>query len=291
MMRYKFIVNPAAAGGKVLGMLPWLKSKCQHAGISYEIELTEKKDDARSLARSAAEHFTHIVAVGGDGTIHEIVNGLIGHKAKLAILPLGSGNDLARGLGLPLRFDKSFDILLTGNTKYIDIGKAGEHYFHNGMGIGFDAWVVYETLRDRIFHGKVKYFSGILKTIYKYQAPLLTLSYGGREWQDRFYMINIANGLYMGGGFKLTPDAKFDDGQLDLNIIINITKLKVFRHLLGVFSGKHTRLPEVTQAKAERIVITGEQPFAVQADGELIAKDLHSIEVTIIPKALEIVVV
>jgi diacylglycerol kinase (ATP) len=103
-------------------------------------------------------------------------------------------------------------------------------------------------------------------------------------------MINIANGLYMGGGFKLTPYARFDDGELDLNIVVNLTKLKVFENFLGVFSGKHTRMPEVTQAKSRNIKISSDLPFAAQADGEFISGDLKKIEVTIIPGALKVVV-
>ena len=289
MATYKFIVNPAASGGKVGSMVPWLQLKCKEANISHEIECTKQQGHALTIARESAGHFACIVAVGGDGTIHEVINGLVGQKAVLGILPLGSGNDLVRGLGLPFHREKAFDLLLTGKTRFIDLGKMGDVYFHNGISIGFTAHVTYECLRERFFKAKLKYISGILKTLIKYKAPELSLSYNERSWKDRFLTVEIANGLYMGGGFKLTPNARFDDGELDLNIVVNISKIKVIRHLLGVLSGKHTRLKEVTQARSRRIVITGEQMFAAQADGEFLGTDNKSLEITIIPKALEII--
>jgi diacylglycerol kinase (ATP) len=290
MASYKFILNPAAANGKGAAMYSKLDTLCQKAGIAYEIELTEKRGHAQLIAKRAVGNFTYVVAVGGDGTIHEVVNGLIPSQAKLGILPVGTGNDLIRGLGITDHFEKAFDIILRGDTCFIDIGKIEHIYFHNGVGIGFDAWVAYETLQERFFRGKLKYLAGIIKVLYKYNPPEMTLFYKEKVLQDRFFMINIANGLYMGGGFKLTPSAKFDDGELDLNIVTNLTKLKVFKNFLGVFSGKHTNMAEVTQAKARRVKIMSDQPFAVQADGEFISADLKTVEVTLIPRALEIVI-
>jgi len=290
MASYKFILNPAAANGKGASMYSRLDKLCRHAGIAHEIVLTEKRGHAQLIAREAAGNFTYIVAVGGDGTIHEVVNGMIFSKAKLGILPVGTGNDLIRGLGIPNHFEKAFAIVLQGDTRFIDIGKIGDIYFHNGIGVGFDAWVAYETLREKFFRGKLKYLAGIFKTLNKYNPPEMTLFYDETVVKNRYFMINIANGLYMGGGFKLTPSAKFDDGELDLNIVINLTKLKVFKNLLGVFSGNHTSMPEVTQAKARKIKIVSNLPFAVQADGEFISAELKTVEVTLIPRALEIVI-
>lgn len=290
METYKFIVNPAASGGKVRKMLPWLESRCKNAGISYAIECTQQKGHAQKIARDASGLYTRIVAVGGDGTVHEVINGMIGGTSILGFLPLGSGNDLVRGLGLPFDREDAFDVLIKGGTRFIDLGKMGEIYFHNGISIGFTAEVTYETLRERFFKAKLKYISGILKTLIKYRAPELSLSYNGNLRKDRFLTIEVANGLYMGGGFKLTPAALFDDGELDLNIVVNMSKLKVIRHLLGVLSGNHTRLPEVTQDRTKQIFITGIQAFAVQADGEFLGIDYKSIEISILPKALEIIV-
>jgi diacylglycerol kinase (ATP) len=287
---YKFILNPAAANGKCDAMYPKLEQMCLEAGIAYEIARTEKRGQAQLIAREAAENFTYVVAVGGDGTIHEVVNGLIPGAAKLGILPVGTGNDLIRGLGIPNHFERAFHIVVRGDTRFIDVGKMGDLYFHNGIGVGFDAWVAYETLQKQFFRGKLKYLAGIFKTLYKYNPPEMTLMYDKTTIKNRYFMINIANGLYMGGGFKLTPFAEFDDGELDLNIVINLTKLKVFKNFIGVFSGKHTSMPEVTQVKARKITISSDLPFAAQADGEFISADLKKVEVTIIPRALEIAI-
>lgn len=290
MPNFKFIVNPAAARGKCAKIGEKLESYCKSNGIDFHLEYTKKPGEATSIANCSVKNFECIVAVGGDGTINEVVNGMIDSKIKLGLIPAGCGNDLVRTLKFPNGLSQILDVLFSLKTRLIDIGKAGNTYFHNGLGIGFDAWVVQETLRIQKLRGHFLYFYSILKTIYKYKSPFIQLSYGNSKREERIFMINAGNGIYMGGGLKLTPEAEIDDGLLDINIIEDLTKLEVIQNLLSVYRGTHTQLPQVTTNKIEQMVIESEEGFAMHVDGELISTDEKSLEVSIVPKAIEVIV-
>jgi YegS/Rv2252/BmrU family lipid kinase len=230
-----------------------------------------------------------VVAVGGDGTINEIVNGLIGGSAMLGIVPVGSGNDFVRALDIPHNTKTAIDVLQAMNTRIIDIGKAGDRYFQNGLGIGFDAWVVQETIKTKALRGKALYLFSVLKTVYSYTPPRIILMYNDVQRAENFYLITIGNGISLGGGFKLTPNAILDDGLFDLTIIQNLKKLEVYQNLLGVFSGKHIYLEQVTTGRTNKLSLHSDEGFAAHVDGELISLSLNSLEVELLPKALKVV--
>jgi YegS/Rv2252/BmrU family lipid kinase len=218
------------------------------------------------------------------------VNGLIGGSAKLGIVPVGSGNDFVRALDLPHKVNKAIDILQKMNSRAIDIGLAGDRYFQNGLGIGFDAWVVQETMKVHRLRGTAIYLYSVLKTIYSYKPPMVTLTYKDINRKEKFYMITVGNGISLGGGFKLTPNALLDDGLFDLNIIRDLKKWEIYQNLLSVFAGKHIYLEQVTTDRANTLSIYADESFAAHVDGELLSLDLNSLDVTLLPKALEVVI-
>jgi YegS/Rv2252/BmrU family lipid kinase len=290
MLNFKIIVNPAASRGKCLQRAKEVHAFCDAHRLDYDLVYTKKQGDAELLAYDAKDTYTCVVAVGGDGTINEIVNGLIGGRAKLGVIPVGSGNDFIRALDIPSKIDEALQTLIGMKTQAIDIGKAGNRYFQNGLGIGFDAWVVDRLLEIRKLSGTAMYLYAVLKTIYSYQPPTVHLSYNDINRTEKFYLITVGNGTSLGGGFKLTPDAIIDDGLFDLNIIRNLNKLEVYQNLIGVFSGKHVRLPQVTMDRSNHIRFESEEGFAAHVDGELLSLNLNSLDVTLLPKALEVVV-
>ena len=290
MPNYKIILNPSASRGKCFHRAEEVKSFFDMNRLDYDMVHTEKQGDAQQLAYDARDQFDCVVAVGGDGTINEIVNGLIGGKARLGIIPIGSGNDFIRAMDVPSNIQEAMQNLIRMKTQLIDIGKAGERYFQNGLGIGFDAWVVNRLLDIKKLRGTAMYLYAVLKTIYSYQPPTVHLSYNEIERTEKFYLITIGNGISLGGGFKLTPNAVIDDGLFDLNIIRNLNKIEIYQNLIGVFSGKHVHLPQVTMDRSKHIRIDSEDGFAVHVDGELLSLDLKSLDVILLPKALEVVV-
>lgn len=289
MANYKFIVNPAASrgGGQRAGKL--VQEMAAARNLDFDLEYTEGQKHAQQIAARSVSDFEFIVAVGGDGTINEVVNGLAEKKSKLGVIPVGSGNDFVTAMDIPLKIADAMDLLVDGHTMPIDLGKAEEHYFANGLGIGFDAWVVEQSMRVKHLRGNMIYLYSVLKTMFSYKAPLMRIAYNGIIDEKRMFMISVGNGTSMGGGFKLTPFAKFDDGVFDLNIIRDLNKFEIIQNLLSVYSGKHVNMPQVTTARADALSVESDEGFAAHVDGELIGLNLNSMKITLLPKALNVV--
>lgn len=290
MKNYKFIVNPVASRGKSKKVGRWLEKKCREQNMDFDLQFTTKPKEASEIASKSYENFEYIVAVGGDGTLQEVINGLIGIDTKVGIIPVGTGNDFVRAANLPHHPNEALEILLKGQTKKVDIGKVNDRYFHNGVGAGFDAWVVHESLKIKYLRGKVVYLLAILKTIFSYKAPYMEISYNEKTIRDKLFLITIANGTCLGGGIKLTPFAKIDDGELDLNIIYDVNKLKILRNLIKAYSGEHVKLPEVKVDRCTSFSVNSENGLAVHADGELLGCNINELNINIIPKAIKFVV-
>lgn len=289
-MNYKFVVNPTAARGKCAREAKHVEELCRIKNLDYDMTFTEKPGHAIEIARAATKDFKSVIAVGGDGTVHETVNGLMGGQSVFGLIPIGSGNDFARALHIPQKISDALDTILTGKSIKIDIGKAEDRYFPNGLGVGFDAWVVETGKKVTKLRGNAIYLYSVLKTIYNYEPPVMRLKYNDVVSEEKIFMLTAGNGISLGGGFKLTPDAKMDDGLLDLNIISDLTKVQIYQNLLSVYSGSHTKMPQVTTARTTQLSIDSEQGFAVHLDGELMSLNMKSLNISIIPKALDVIV-
>ncbi len=287
-MNYCFIVNPASGRGKGRAIGNTLQTLIKEKKLDATLEFTKAPSHGIKLALKAAERFECIVAVGGDGTLNEVVNGIANSGSKLGLLPVGSGNDFAHALKIPSDLEHSLDRLLAGKTKKIDLGKANGRYFHNGLGIGFDAHVVHTSLNVKRLRGNAIYLYSVLRTLFKYRPVPLHMQYNGQMHTGDYFMITVGNGVSLGGGFHLTPDALLDDGQFDLCLIQNMPLPSVLRNLLKVYSGKHKEDPRVKIVRSDHVKIRSEKPFAVHLDGELLGMDLTELDVQIVPAALEV---
>lgn len=289
MSNFKFIVNPVSGRGRGKKVAEWLLKKSVSAGIDYNLEFTKYPDHAREIAIESIKKYENIVSVGGDGTAQEVANGLYGSGKKFGIIPVGTGNDFIRSLAIPKNANAAFEILLNGKSRKIDIGKANGKYFLNGIGIGFDAWAVEESNKIKYLRGSLVYLVAILKTLTYFKPPVLKIQFDSEYVEQKFFMINIGNGKFMGGGFKLTPFAELNDALLDLNLVSELTKLQIVQNFIGVYSAKHIHLPQVRIAQAKKIFIETDTEFAAQADGELIGLQLKTLEIEIVPDAIEII--
>ena len=290
MANFKFIVNPVAARGRCSEAAQIVEEICRQREMDFDIVYTDRPKQAIELAAQARNNFECVVAVGGDGTINEVMNGLVGGKTSLGIVPVGTGNDLIRAIPVPVNIEEAIDCLIAFQTKKIDIGKAWNRYFCNGLGIGFDAWVVKSTLSVKKLRGTAIYLYSVLKTIRTYEPPLVRLRYNDVDRSERFYLITVGNGISLGGGFKLTPMAVIDDGLFDLTIIRDLKKREVIHNLVSVFSGKHIYLEQVTTDRTTALTLESEPGFAAHADGELLSLNIHSMKVQILPGAIDVVV-
>lgn len=299
------IINPVAGKGAAEKSIPEIKAKLQSLGIIYDLILTEEPGHAIELAEEAGSNgYGTVVAVGGDGTVNEVINGLMQaakHKkltSKLAVLPVGRGNDFSFGMGVPQDLDKACEILVEGKTRKIDIGcvTGGNYpkgrYFGNGVGIGFDTIVGFEAAKLPSFiSGISAYLIAAVKTIFLYfDAPLLRIEIDGEFIEQRCLLVSMMNGKRMGGSFLFAPESSPEDGILNLCIAHEVTRLQVLGLFPKVMSGTQGEHPAIKMPTGRHIkvqAISGTLP--VHADGETICEAGQALEVEILQQQLRLV--
>lgn len=286
------IVNPKAGGGrKTQHVAAALHDILGNAAIDYEIVRTAKKGDGTFLARNAvAAGYDVVVAVGGDGTVNEIATGLVGAAAALAIIPLGSGNGLARGLRIPLAYHDACQVLLRGRQRTIDVGQVNDRYFFATSGVGFDASVG-KKYNEHPHHsrGFLPYCAFAFTEFFTYTPPEIRIAYHGQTFSYTPLILTIANIEQYGSGAIIAPDALPDDGLLDIIIIPQVSPLKMLQYVPSLFSGKIDRMPDFITHKTDAVTITRAKPGPVHVDGETFHAG-ETLEYTILPHALNVCV-
>lgn len=302
MNRFTFIVNPTSGKGRGERFLKELHSELKNKRVSYEIVLTQGPGHATILARQA--NTDTVVAVGGDGTIQEVANGLVGSRKTLGIIPAGSGNDFVKSILISTRLGAAVNALLIGRTKWVDVGRVAcsdnlsgasnsgnlePRYFVNGVGIGFDAAVADTMNRIAYLSGKAVYLLAVLKTLGKYRSPLFTTTIDSAPTKSKNLLIAIGNGRCAGGGFYLTPDAVVDDGLLDVCMINEISIPNILRIMPQIMKANHTKHKDVTLARGKNILVSASEPFFVHADGEMVGKNVTEVHVSIKERMLQVI--
>lgn len=297
------IVNPIAGSGLSMKSLPKIKKFLDQKDLNYEIVLTESPGRGVQLTEQAvSQGFNEVVAVGGDGTVNEVINGLLKSKSEakekcvLGVIGAGSGNDFLYGMGLPLDLEENCRIVAEGKSRLIDIGRvylddAEEcRYFGNGIGIGFDAVVGFEAKKLKHIKGPLSYLVGALKTMFLYDnAPEVKISCNNREYQQRSLMISIMNGIRMGGGFMMTPDSKSDDGKLDLCIAGNAGALRIFYLISQFLKGTQEGKKEITFDRTDKLRVEAvNKGLPAHLDGETLCLEGRQFEIDVLPKRLKL---
>jgi diacylglycerol kinase (ATP) len=296
--KIRLILNPITNHGRSLQMASGLRPLT--AGLNAAWIETQSTAHATELARQAGiEGCDLVVACGGDGTVHEVINGLMqvteGERPALGIVPLGSGNDFAHILGVPGDPAEALQSCLLGQPHSIDMGlvrdgQSRQEYFNNTLGIGFDAVVTIHTRRITAIHGFMMYLIATLQTIFRNFNPMDLHVVTDREsWDQSTIMLTLGNGPREGGGFLVTPQAKLDDGILDYVTIRKISRLTMLRLVPEVMKGTHARFKQVRMGTCRKMEITSKQPLYVHCDGEIFAgfgSDNRKLEIEILPEAL-----
>lgn len=288
-METHLILNPAAGRGMVRRVESGLLKAVGEQLGDVKLHRTESHGHATQIAKTLKQENSLVIIAGGDGTIYETVNGLVGGNCTLGIIPIGSGNDFVKMLTLPLEYEKAIEVIKLGRTMAMDLGKVGDSYFANGLGMGFDADVVIESRKVKKLRGSMIYLYSVLKTLSHYRNRVITLSVDGKKENRKVFMINVGNGEYLGGGFYLTPGAKIDDGILDVSIIQALSFGEVLMHLPKAMKGRHILLPQVQFFRARELVIESADGIPVHADGELLSTNFKRIEISIVPGALKVI--
>lgn len=241
------------------------------AGFCVEVVETTEKGDGTRLTKEAVESGAHIVAAaGGDGTISEVVNGLVGSKATLAVLPLGTGNDFARHLGLGTDLDLAVKTLFHGTPQALDLGFTQGRWFHNIAGCGFDAVVAERVNRGfRFLRGTSAYVAAVVQSLFTYRAVLMRLTVDGETRTLRAMLCSVANTTSYGGGMLVAPEAKIDDGLFDICLIAEAGPIEFLRAFPRVFKGTHTTHPKVTMLRGKHVRIETDTPLPVFIDGDV----------------------
>lgn len=274
-MRYLFIVNPIAGRGEADKKWSLIKEEIEKELLDYEVVFTKAPGDGVFLAKAGvAKGFHVLVAVGGDGTINEVIRGIIDaeskEKIKLGIIAAGTGNDLIRTLGIPRDVEKAVQVLKNARVKKIDLGKINGDYFINTVGIGFDGAVAYEiNTRVKWLKGTLAYLYGVLKTLLTYRSPKMSIKIDEQVFQGHYFLVAIANGKYYGGGMMIAPDANITDGLFDVVVIKDLPKLEVLKVFPRVFAGKHIPHAKVEVYRGKNIYLESADRVIIQADGEL----------------------
>ncbi len=300
MAEHLVIVNPVAGRGAGERLIPHIVRLLREHGLSFDLVRTERPWHAAELARQAVvSGYRRVVAVGGDGTSNEVLNGLMAAReagegeATMGVLCVGTGNDFAYGMGIPLDLEAGCAALARGRTRRVDVGHArGFRYFGNGIGIGFDAAVNVVASRLRRLRGFLVYLIAVLRTlIFYYRAPLTRIELDDRTLEQPALMISVMNGRRMGGGFLMTPFSRPDDGLFDLCIGGKMNQLEMLSFVPRFMKGTQVGDPRVTMARSQRVRVSVQEGTQfVHADGETLTLDARELDLEVIPQGLSVVV-
>jgi YegS/Rv2252/BmrU family lipid kinase len=304
MSRYKIIINPISGRGAGERAVTAIEQMLREHHLDFEIALTERPWHAAELTQQAAVNgFAVVVAVGGDGTANEVLNGLMLAKragianVAMGALSVGRGNDFAFSVGVPHDLVAGCRALAQDRRRVIDVGLVTGglyptgRYFGNGVGIGFDAVVGFEAVKLKRLSGFPSYIVAALKTIFLYyRAPLVKIEYNGETITQRALMVSTMNGRRLGGGFKMTPHDKMDDGLFDVTIARQVSRAKIFTLIPKFLQGTQATDPAVKLRQAKRVVVTAlDGALPAHADGETLSIDAKQLTLELVPRQIEIV--
>jgi YegS/Rv2252/BmrU family lipid kinase len=300
-MRIQVIFNPMANHGQAKALMEQITQIGKQYG-RLDLVSTVRPGHATELARAARDAgYDVVAAAGGDGTIHEIVNGLLadpGNPPALGIIPIGSGNDFAYGLNQDMDLEKAVHHLFDGQTRHIDIIKienetGRSELVNNGLGIGFDATVSIQSQLITRVHGFAMYALAALRTIaLYYQTPHLTMRFDDRPIEQDSLLVAVGNGPRIGGGFRLTPDAKVDDGLLDSCTVNPVNRFTMLYMLPLVMQGTHITSRHVKMRRSMSIEILSDMPLPIHVDGEIFAypeDNVREVKLTVLPRVLPVI--
>jgi YegS/Rv2252/BmrU family lipid kinase len=287
--RTAFIINPTGGGGHAGKVWPKIARLLDKSGQTYSAYLTREQGDGTWLAAKAAKEGAElVVAVGGDGTISEVLNGIELKKTILGIIPLGTGNGFRHSTAIPGQWEEALYGLSSWSPRLVDVGRVNKSLFLNVVGVGFDAAV--EQLASGKYHslkGFLAYIPAFIEELASFKHFKASLNYNKHEQLiNDALLVLISNGAYYGGQMSIAPQASIDDGELDLTLIRNIQPTETAVLAAQALLKRPFTHDSVSLEKLTKIVITAEDDVPIHIDGEVVGS--QSIEIEIIPKALKL---
>jgi diacylglycerol kinase (ATP) len=286
----RVLVNPAAgrgSGAEHLDRIRVMASKLD-AGLVVSRRASDLVEGAKAAVRDGVER---LLVFGGDGTMHLAAQGLVGSDTALAVVPLGTGNDLARALGVPRKMEAAVEAATRAPVRRIDLVRVGEVHCIGYAGVGFDSEVAGCSNRVRKLRGPLVYVYALVKTLISFVPPGMRVVHDEGVFEGRV-MFAVANNLpSFGGGMKIAPEAKIDDGLIDLVIVRQIPKLTLLRIFPKVYSGKHLGHAACLLVKTRKVEITIDREMTLFGGGEPLQPMEPGVPVKmeIVPAALAVV--
>lgn len=290
MKTISFIINRLSGNIRPKLLAEQLDRTIDHSQYNYTLSYTEYAGHATELAlRAAGEGAAIVAAVGGDGSVNEVAKGIIGTSARLAIIPMGSGNGLARSLGIPRDTVSALRLINRNLFRKIDIGYANGHLFLSNAGVGFDALIARQFSQCKR-RGLIHYARLVAKSYRRYEPSEYNVKIDGKPYLEKAFFINVANGNQMGYDFKISPHARLDDGILDICVMKPLNLVKLGTVSLQSLSGNYHHNQNVRHLKGKKIEITSECLEWMQIDGDAmeVVKD-HAVRIHMKPRAISVI--
>lgn len=303
MTKYRIIANPISGHGNGAKVIPVIEQNLRALGVDFSLVRTERVGHAIELAHAAVlEGVDVVVASGGDGTVNEVLNGLMaanaeGKTAALGVIPAGRGNDFSYCKGIPEEIESACKVLHADGRRSVDIGLIrggkvkGERYFGNVLGVGFDAITTIEVSKMPRWGGFLSFLAAVIKTIFLYyKGPTVKVDYDDKTLTLPTLLVAVMNGRRLGDGFYMAPEGKADDGLFDLVIAREVTRRRIFTLIPHFMKGTQATQPEITSVQAARVTITAQKGvLPAETDGEILCTDGDWLQVEILPKAIDLV--
>ena len=286
------IANPAAGRGRALQLVAELRACFADRQVGGIYETQKRGDEARLSHRALENGATTLVVVGGDGTCTRVATAILtaaGHRCRLAVLPAGTGNDIAKTLGVDEYTPEQIaELVSSSKSSRIDVGFADGHYFLNSCGFGFDASVLAATKKVRFLKGDAVYIYAALAQLFTYRGISVSVDRTPDSARRNMLMVTVSNGQSLGGAFRIAPHASVVDGELDVGFFSDSNIFERVRIFAGAFRGTHLGLASVRAGKVRTIALTFSEPPAMEIDGELRHATNSTVKIECIPRALSV---
>lgn len=268
---HQIIFNPTAGKKKAQKALETVCRALREKNVSFQVHQTAAAHDAETIARRlTTAGASNLVVVGGDGTLHEVLNGIVDpSRCTLGLIPAGTGNDFAEAAGIPLDTEEAVKILLERKAKPVDFLQVGERRCMNVTGLGIDVQVLERCARGKM-KGKLKYLISLIQTVFGYKGCKVLVESDGVEVTRDVLLAAACNGSQFGGGLRICPTAEIADGKISVVTVDCLGRVfKIVKAFLALMKGKILSFPATNHFLCERVRLTTEQPCAVQLDGEI----------------------
>lgn len=287
-MKVKVILNPYANRWGAQARLESLREELVASQLQFDLVVTAGPGDGIAIAETAVyEGYDAVIAAGGDGTINEVINGILratpdGPTLPFGIIPLGTANDFNLLAGLPPTVSEAIDVIKGGHTRQIDAGLVNDRYFINNSAITMEPTVTLESLKIKRISGETRYLVAIVRALAKLKAWYLTVKWDGGQFEGPAYLLSVCNSPRT-GGLMMAPGAELDDGLLDFVLLPEVPKTTFIRLLLLLLQGKHTEREEVMFTRMTRMSIISDPGTPVHADGEVFSTSETNFAYAVLP--------